>query len=103
MVYIRYLYLFLLSAASVSLATVVEIESLLLFAFSNSSNWDDLVNAFPISDGTTSSLDVRLKVTLVHITLTQNQDVNLAGEDLNDALSLAAQFIVVSSITLLTQ
>ena len=104
MVYIRYLYLFLLSAASVSLATVAEIESLLLFAFSNSSNWDDLVNAFPISGGTTSGVDVRLKITLIiSITPTQKQNVNLTGEVLNDALSLAAQFIAVNLIPLPTQ
>ncbi len=72
MIYIRYLCLFLLYAASVSLATVAEIESLLVFAFSNSSNWDNLANSFPISGGTASAVDVRLKITLISIKLIQN-------------------------------
>ncbi len=72
MVYIRCLYLLLLSAASVSLATVADIESQLAFAFRNSSTWDNLINAFPISGGTASAVDVILNITLVKIMLTQN-------------------------------
>lgn len=69
MVYIKYSFVFLLSISSIVLATVAEIETLLGFAFSNSSNWDNLINAFPTTGGSFNDVFVSLKSTLGNVKL----------------------------------
>lgn len=101
---IKHIFIFLLSAvlATTTLATVADIESLVVFAFANSSTWDNLVNAFPETGGTGSDIQVRrVKATFFSVSSllrTQYQNMIFTGEDLSDALSLAAQFIEVNSI-----
>lgn len=70
MLYIKYSFVFLLSAASVVLATVAQIEQQLGFVSSNSTNWNNLLNAFPATGGSATAVLVSLKVTLVNVKLT---------------------------------
>ncbi|KJA28755.1 hypothetical protein HYPSUDRAFT_618359 [Hypholoma sublateritium FD-334 SS-4] len=77
MVYInlKYSTVYLLSAVSVVLATFAEIELQLGFVSSNSTNWDNLLNAFPTTGGS----------------LTEAIDILIAGQNFADSLSTVAE------------
>ena len=69
MVSFKYSFVLLISAASVALATVAQIEAQLNLCSDNATNWNNLLSDFPGSTTAASStvVNVSLKITVVNL------------------------------------
>lgn len=67
MAYLVYSFIFLLSAISIVRATIAQIELQLSFVSGNSTNWDNLLNAFPTSGASLTEALVSLRGTSVSV------------------------------------